>query len=267
MKKIDYRNRKWVLDFYGSAVGWWGESWYDGSNLEERAIFLAKYIPQNSEILELGAGTGETARYLAKQGYKITAIDIAPENFDIIQKIAKYEPSIQPILGDFLKINLNKHFDAVVLFEAFGMGSDKDQRTLLERISREWLKPEGVLIMDVYHPYGPIRVAGQRMKLDALEDVPTSVAMTQYQDYDPMNNRWVNTWEPVDHPENVKSQSIRCYAPSDLMMLMNGLDLNLKDIFIDKKRVNYSTEFEFDIPYDHLFEDDFSYRTVFKKEG
>lgn len=266
MKKHDYNNKKWVLDFYGSAVGWWGESWYDGSDLEERAAFIAKYAPINSEILELGAGTGETAHHFAKLGYKITAVDIAPENIELIQKIAKTEPSITPIQGDFLEIKLERRYDVVVLFEAFGMGSDSDQRTLLERISREWLKPQGVLIMDVYHPFGPIRNAGKRMELEALENVPTSVAMIQYQDYDFMNNRWINSWEPIEHPENIKAQSLRCYTPCDLKLLTSGLPLALIDVYVDKKKMRLSTEFDFDIPYDTLFEDDFAYRTVFMRK-
>ncbi len=51
----------------------------------------------------------------------------------------------------FHSFHLGK-FDAVCLFQSFGMSTDQKQRSPLRRIA-EWLAPGGVVIMDVYHPF------------------------------------------------------------------------------------------------------------------
>lgn len=266
MKKHDFADKQWILDFYGSAVSWWGESWYEGTNLQERCDFLGKYLSPGAEILELGAGTGETALFLAHHGYKVTAVDITPENIELIRRMAREEPAVTPILGDFQNVKIPKRFDAVVLFETFGMGTDSEQRRLIERIEREWLNPGGVLILDVYHPFGPMRDAGNRADLDALDDVPTSVAMHEYTDYDLVNSRWIDTWEPILHPENAKSQSIRCYTPADLKLLLSESSLDLLGVFFDGKEMNLSSAADGDIDYKSSFEDNYAYRVVFRRK-
>ena len=53
-----------------------------------RKIYL-KYIPTGSKILELNAGTGVDAVFLAENGFKVHATDISEEMINIIHAKVK----------------------------------------------------------------------------------------------------------------------------------------------------------------------------------
>lgn len=221
--KQELNDRNWVKDFYDSAAAWWGESWYEGENLKPRLDMVERLVGKAPKaLLELGAGTGETSAFLAAAGYQITAVDLSAKNFEMLSEVAKKYPAVTPMQGDFLTVPLAGQFDAVVLFETFGMGSDADQRSLLNRIDAEWLAPGGVVLMDVYHPFGPIKCAGDEQSLDRLEKVPGSVDMTERSFYDPVLGRWIDEWEPVQDKSALRRQSVRCYTPADLLLLLEA---------------------------------------------
>ena len=52
-----------------------------------------KYIPKESRILELNAGTGVDAVFLAEQGYKVYATDISEEMIKVLMSNAKAQMS------------------------------------------------------------------------------------------------------------------------------------------------------------------------------
>ncbi|RPI86840.1 MAG: class I SAM-dependent methyltransferase [Chloroflexi bacterium] len=216
-------DRTWIKEFYDSAAEWWGESWYEGENLEPRLALVERFAgsaPKN--LLELGAGPGETAAFLAAAGYQVTAVDISKKNFMLLSTIEKKNPNVTAVLGDFFTVSITGKFDAVCLFESFGMGTDQEQRNLLRRISAEWLSPDGVVIMDVYHPFWPIKKAGSSQHLNRLENVAGSVEMTERSYYDSILNRWIDEWEPVGSAADTRRQSVRCYTPADLNLLLEG---------------------------------------------
>lgn len=229
-------DRTWVKEFYDSAVDWWGESWYEGENLKPRLERVERFAGKApAKLLELGAGTGETASYLAAAGYSITAIDISEQNYLLLCKIANQYPSLTALKGDFLTAEIPGQFDAVCLFETFGMGSDAEQRQLLRRFQSEWLAPGGVVIMDVYHPFGPIRKAGFSQSLERLEHVAGSVDMTERSFYDAVLGRWIDEWEPVGDIAKTRRQSVRCYTPAYLLLLLEGTGLRITHAEFDGK--------------------------------
>lgn len=253
-------DRTWITSFFDSALDWWGESWYDGDNLQERLELVQLLCgKEKKHILELGAGTGETAFFLNKHDYPVTAVDLSKKNTDHIANVAQHLKNLVVINGDFLEIQLEQKFDIVCLFECFGYGSDNDQRRLLQRIANEWLTDNGCAIIDVYHPYGPIKNAGRVQKLDRLPDVAGSVDMTVYEEYDSLHGRWINTWVPVENPENARTQSIRCYTPSDLLLLLETTGLAVENIVSNTTAVEWDTsEVRSELPFSD-FENTFSY--------
>ncbi len=221
------QDRAWIQAFYDAAAEWWGESWYEGENLPGRLSRVERLVGSPPKtLLELGAGTGETAAFLAQAGYTLTAIDLSDRNCEMIGRLMEHYPNLTGIQGDFLKIEIAERFDAVCMFETFGMGSDAEQRALLRRMGN-WLNPGGVVLLDVYHPFGPIRRAGTAFSLDRLENVPGSVAMTERSAYDAVLGRWIDEWEPCENPANARQQSIRCYTPADFLLLLEGTGLRI----------------------------------------
>jgi SAM-dependent methyltransferase len=216
-------DRSWINAFYDSAAEWWGESWYEGENLEPRLDQVKRLAGEPPKrLLELGAGTGETAAYIAAAGYAVTAVDLREKNYAFIKKVSSRYPDVTAIRGDFLTMEISEKFDAVCLFEAFGLGTDFDQRNLLKRIACDWLTPEAVAILDVYLPYDPIKISGTSQSLERLEGIPGSVDMTERSLFDPVLGRWIDEWEPLCNPATARRQPIRCYTPADLLLLLEG---------------------------------------------
>jgi SAM-dependent methyltransferase len=233
----------WIKSFYDSAADWWGASWYNGENLQGRLEIIRQYGNQdNQHILELAAGTGETAAYLCDHDYSVTAVDISKRNIELMCEMKKNRPSLQVVEGDLLKVQISEKFPTICMFEAFGMGSDQDQRMLLKRIKMDWLQKGGVFILDVYHPCGPIKAAGQKRILDRLENIPGSVDMTEYSYYDGIKNRWINIWEPVNDKESARIQSIRCYTPADLILLLEGTGLIVQKIVYRGREIDFESD-------------------------
>lgn len=220
---------EWIKSFYDSAAGWWGESWYEGQNLAGRLKIVQQFAPAaDQRILELAAGTGETAAYLCDHGYPVLAVDLARKNIELMRKYQATRPNLRVLEGDILELSLSERFPTVCMFESFGFGADREQQALLRKIDAEWLSPGGVLILDVYNAFGPIRASGSRHELDRLENVPGSVDMIEYSYYDPVNSRWIDIWEPKQDPQNRKMQSIRCYTPADFLLLAQGCGLAIE---------------------------------------
>ncbi|MEW5872283.1 MAG: class I SAM-dependent methyltransferase [Chloroflexota bacterium] len=257
----------WIKAFYASAVEWWGESWYDGENLKARLQIIQQYGSQEDQrILELGAGTGETAAYLCEHGYSVVAVDICRKNVELINAMRAKRPSLSAIEGDFLSVAIPGRFPIVCMFETFGLGSDRNQRKLLERVYRDWLEDNGVFILDVYHPCGPIKAAGTQRSLDRLAHVPGSVDMTEYSLYDGVKNRWIDIWEPVNDKASARVQSIRCYTPADLLLLLDGTGFVVQKMLYKGQAIDFENA---EIKTENVFEDserNYAYTVILEKK-
>ncbi|MCL4269466.1 MAG: class I SAM-dependent methyltransferase [Anaerolineales bacterium] len=256
----------WIRSFYTAAVEWWGESWYDGENLKGRLDIVKKYASETDKrILELAAGTGEIAICFCDHGYSVLAVDLCHKNIELMTKIQKERPNLRVMEGDFLKIHINEQFPTICMFEAFGFGSDQEQQQLLEKVEK-WLTPNGILILDVYHPWGPIQASGTKRELDKLEDIPGSVDMTEYSYYDPIKSRWIDIWEPKNDKDNRKTQSIRCYTPADFVLLAKTCGLSVEKMLCSGKEFDHeSTE----IASENIFNNDdrnYAYTVIMRKK-
>lgn len=48
--------------------------------------YIQKYLKQNMNILEIGAGTGKYSHYFARKGYNVDAIELITQNIEIFKK-------------------------------------------------------------------------------------------------------------------------------------------------------------------------------------
>lgn len=117
--------------------------------------FCVNYFKNfKGKILEIGAGTGRITIPLLRQCLDVMAIDIAPKMIAILKEKARKE-NIAPktVCADMRRFKLRDKFEAIIVtFRAFQhMYSVNDQLHALEAIKRH-LKPNGVLIFDVYNP-------------------------------------------------------------------------------------------------------------------
>jgi SAM-dependent methyltransferase len=213
----------WVKDFYDKTSTWWGPN-TDWESYRSRAASLERLAgPGPKRVLDLGAGPGGNAAAMADLGHEVTAVEFSDRARHARQLAqAPRKGSLAVVQEDFYTVQLEGRFDVVCCWETFGLGSDADQRRLLRRIHGEWLAPRGCVLMDVYNPVKPARAAGKEQRLAPLAGVPGSVEMIERCHFDPVHSRWTDEWQPASDPHAGCAQTLRCYAPADFRLLLEG---------------------------------------------
>lgn len=128
--------------------------------------------------------------------------------------------SLKVIEGNFHDIALPGEFDVVAYWDGFGVDDDTGQRALL-RCIHDWLRPGGQALIEVYTPWYWADAAGTEMEIGP--------ARRRY-GFDPVGCRMSDLWWPRDEPASAVEQSLRCYSPADLMLLMEGAGLTLTTV-------------------------------------
>jgi tellurite methyltransferase len=133
----------------GKANSFWDKKYAQDNYIYGKAParFLSKnydYIPQGSNVLDIGMGEGRNAVFLATKGYKVTGIDISRVAIKKARLLAKeFGVRINSIHESISKYNVpNNSVDAIICFYFL-------DRKLIKRMM-SWLKPGGVLIFESF---------------------------------------------------------------------------------------------------------------------
>ena len=126
------------------------ENWYDNEyeewdRLERHKIefeitkkYLDKYITQpESKIFDIGGGPGRYAIYLAKQGHKVTLLDLSDKNIEVAKEKSKES---EVVLENYIKGNAleleeyeAESFDVILLMgPLYHLIKEADRRKALE---------------------------------------------------------------------------------------------------------------------------------------
>lgn len=232
---------EWVKDFYDHAGVWWGADPQDEGTHAARVNIVHRLCgSKRMTILDLGSGGGATAAALANAGHHVTGIEFSLPRAANTSRLVDQprSGSLTFIEGDFFTVSLPRKFDLVTYWDGFGIGTDDDQRWLLTRIAQEWLVDDGCLVMDVFNPFKAARDAGSEKRLAPLKGVEGSVEMINRHFFDAATNRWIDEWEPVEHPEETMAQTIRCYSPVDLNLLLERTGLFIARIEQEGREVD-----------------------------
>ncbi|MFD2045438.1 class I SAM-dependent methyltransferase [Ornithinibacillus salinisoli] len=217
---------EWVEDFYSKQYSWSKtHTNYDMEELRDDLVGKLERLadPKPKKILELGGGNGQFAVAAARQGYEVTVIEIVPACITHTIKLAKkhhVEKNITVIQGDFHHVKLNEQFDLICYWDGFGVGTDSDQQLLVNRIDN-WLAPMGTVLVDIYTPWYWANTAGQEMNIDGI---------SRRYDFDAHECRMLDTWWQNQEPDHKITQSLRCYSPADLRVLLKNTELELVDL-------------------------------------
>ncbi len=209
--------QSWVVPFYAFQSAWTGLGEV-GSDDMARLESIHRHAGSGPHrILELGAGGGQSAFLAATVGHDVTALELVTERADHARALAKRAPTMRVVEGSFNKVELDGPFDLVLYWDGFGVGGDSDQRGLLQRIA-SWLSPNGIALIDIYSPWFAAASHGRTSAMEGAE---------RRYGFDPEGNRWLDTWWPTGQPEFGVTQSLRCYSPNDLRLLLEGTGLEL----------------------------------------
>ncbi len=214
----------WALEFYTKQNQWSGvyeEPINEGHRL--KAGWIAELTGTgHKRILELGAGGGQVAAAMADLGHAVIAVEQAPTLCAHAQQLAAIQRAgqLSVIQADFYTVTLAEPFDVVCYYDGFGIGSDADQRRLLQRIAN-WLMPTGSALIEIGTPWYAASVDGRGWRVGQAE---------RRYNFDADGCRWLDTWWPIDQPEQQVQQSLRCYSPADLRLLVESTGLQVQNI-------------------------------------
>lgn len=215
---------EWVIDFYDKQELWSG--CYTGGVTDyhrKKVEFMEENSSsKNMTVLELGAGGGQFTIAAAQKGHSVTAIELNKRLNQHGKSLAEASSVTNAtfITDSFYNVELNERFDAICYWDGFGVGTDHDQRVLLKRISK-WLNPEGKAFIDIYTPWFWSKASGVHMSSSTYE--------RQYE-YDVHGSRMLDHWWSKTQQNERVTQSLRCYSPVDLDLLLEGTGLKIETI-------------------------------------
>jgi len=213
----------WALTFYKKQAEW-SDIYRQEVTAHHRAKArkAARTIGEPPKvILELGAGAGQDAVALAELKYDVIALEREPLLVAHIQQLINKHKAVnvRVIQGNFYDVAfLHSEFDAICYWDGFGIGTDEEQRCLLRRMHR-WMKEEGFVFVDVYTPWHAAKSTGYKMEIGKIK---------RTYDFDGEQCRWLDEWQFEN--ERVV-QTLRCYSPADMRLLLQGTGLELVDIW------------------------------------
>ncbi|MEM7112850.1 MAG: class I SAM-dependent methyltransferase [Chloroflexota bacterium] len=215
---------KWTKSFYSKQYEWGHFLEQEVEAQHHEKVVLINQLAGNGQkqILELGAGGGHNAAAAADLGHIVYAIEMVPAAAQRAQNLASDSRAGEMVVieGDFYEISLPQQFDVVCYWDGFGIGNDQEQRRLLKRVA-SWLKPDGCAIIECYTPWYAASVVGKQWQVGD--------AIRRY-DFDARHCRWLDTWWSINDAEDKVQQSLRCYSPADLQLLLQGTGLSLQSV-------------------------------------
>ena len=106
---------------------------------------IDRELPEDAEILELGAGSGRITHPLIARGRRVVAVDFNPDMLALIKGAETIEARIQDL-------NLGRTFGGVLLMSNLINQEELGERLALLRAIQRHLEPHGVALIERYDP-------------------------------------------------------------------------------------------------------------------
>ncbi|MDE5413846.1 class I SAM-dependent methyltransferase [Alkalihalobacillus sp. MEB203] len=134
---------------------------------------LHLYLPEASELLDVGCGTGELLLRLAKAGYDVTGVDLSSDMLVVANKKVEAEKVTAKLFEqDMRDLEGLGHFDAVLTYcdSLNYLPNEDDVQAALSAFNRS-LKDNGLLIFDVHSCYKMDEIFTGQVFADADEQI------------------------------------------------------------------------------------------------
>lgn len=100
---------------------------------------------------------------MTDEGHDVTGVGVNPIDASFARKLALIprKGKFTFIEDDFYHVKFTEWFDVILCWQVFGLGSDDDQRLLLQKMQEEWLKDGGVVLWMFTIPMVPFLMMGR----------------------------------------------------------------------------------------------------------
>ncbi|MFJ7824815.1 class I SAM-dependent methyltransferase [Psychrobacillus sp. NPDC096623] len=212
-------NDNWVKPFYKRQFEFYQVPLDDINDYKKEVALIHEQVGKPfKDVLEIGAGSGLLANTLSLTNKDITTVELVSELVDYAR--AHSNSSINILYDNFYTVTLTKQYDLVLYLDGFGVGTDKDQLLLLQRIN-EWLKLDGYALIDIYQPNYWLNIKGQQMLVSEKNQI-----MREY-GYDEKNCRMTDTLWERSSPNETITQSLACYSTDEIYCLCQQAGLQI----------------------------------------
>lgn len=128
---------------------------------------LAEIMPPGS-VLDLGAGDGRNALYLARKGFEVKAVDLSEAGITKLSRLAKEAGlTVQTEAADASVYVIDSDYDAFVVVLLFQFLNEQDSLRLMHEM-KKYTKEGGMNVIEVFTQ------SGDRQRLDLEEDPGSS---------------------------------------------------------------------------------------------
>jgi SAM-dependent methyltransferase len=108
-------------------------------------------INEKSDIADFGCGPGLYATRLAEKGAKVTGIDFSKNSIEYAKNVAAEKVlDIKYLNQNYLDFETDDRFDLIIMIMCDFCALSPEQRKILLKKFRSFLKPGGFVLLDVY---------------------------------------------------------------------------------------------------------------------
>ena len=145
-----------MMDAYSALTNYYGSYDEDGRLRTKygRVEFLTtvhyieKYIRPGMRILEIGAGTGRYSHFLARQGYRVDAVELMPKNIEVFRQNTQPGEKVRVFEGsavDMPFIESERYDLTLMLGPMYHLFTEEEKRCALSEAVRV-TKPGGIMM-------------------------------------------------------------------------------------------------------------------------
>lgn len=208
------RERHWTADLFDENYArLWSVPGHEVSPAEIDA--LATLLPTApARVLDIACGAGRYAVALARKGYEVTGIDIAPHFLDRARRRAiDASVTIDFRQGDMRSLNVDDFAAAVVLGNSFGYHSDDENLMSLECIASS-VVAGGTVVVELLNRDRIVANFRPRSQHTATDGTVIELESA----FDPIRgvNTTTNRWTDADGQDHERRTEQRLYTPPEL---------------------------------------------------
>lgn len=155
-----YKNFAYVYDTFMDNIPY--EKWAN-----YLSTLLHEYIPTNSELVELGCGTGTMCHFLSQKGFSIHGIDLSEDMLSIAREKLKENSKVTLSQQNMCTLELNQQYEGIysVCDSINYLLYDEELLATFKQV-KTYLKKNGVFVFDLKTPYFYETILGDQVFCD-----------------------------------------------------------------------------------------------------